>query len=357
MPSIREPRRGGRLLRALTLAGAALWLAAPLALVVVLTVQSRTVELTPARPVWATVEANAGQVTEPIDVVLEWQAVSPVVAPAWSGTVQSVGVTAGSTLSSGQPVAVIDGVTRVGYHSQQPFYRPLTQGDGGQDAAALNTLLAQAGFDSGEGDRVTRSTLAGVRSFAAVLGVPNADELAAFDPSWLVYLPAPVVDVSTVNLVVGAPAPPAGTVIAELDDRLAAARLAASGGDDETERPALAAGEGQQLTVAGVELPLADDRENVADLVALRQLVADEAATVSGQLSRPAGDREWVVPAAAVVAGADGVTCVVSGTPDRLHSVGVVVVGGQLGRAIVTGDLTAGDRVSVKPAAELRRCE
>jgi hypothetical protein len=357
LPSSREPRRGGRALRALTLAGATLWIIAPLAFVVGLTVQARTIEVTPTRPVWATVEANAGQVTEPVDVVLEWQAVSPVVAPAWSGIVQSVGVTPGSMLSSGQSVAVIDGVTRVAHHSSQPFYRPLAQDDGGPDAAALNALLAQAGFASGEGDQVTRSTLVGVRSFAAVLGVPNADELAAFDPSWLVFLPAPVVDVSTVNLVVGAPAPPAGTVIAELDDRLASARLTASGADNESEGPAYAAREGQQLTVAGVGLALAEDRESVTDLVALRKLVADEATSVSGQLSRPAGDREWVVPAAAVVAGAEGGTCVVSGTQDRPHTVGVVVAGGQLGRAIVTGDLHAGDRVSVKPAAELRRCE
>jgi hypothetical protein len=339
------------------LAGAALWIVAPLALVIVLTAQSRSIELTPERAVWATVEANAGQVTEPVDVVLGWQAVSPVVAPFWSGIVQSVGVTAGSTLTSGQPVAVIDGVTRLAHHSQQPFFRPLTQGDSGQDAAALNTLLAQAGFDSSEGDRVTRSTLAGVRSLAGVLGVPNPAEVAAFDPAWLVFLPAPVVDVSTVNLVVGAPAPSAGTVIAELDDRLASAHLAASGGDDKTDRPTIAAGEAQQLTVAGVALELTDDRETVADLVALRALVADEATSVSGQLSRPTGDREWVVPAAAVVAGSNGDTCVVSGAQERPHTVGVVVVGGQLGRAIVTGELHAGDRVSVKPAAELRRCE
>ena len=121
MPITREPRRGSGTLRPLALLGAALWVCAPIALVVILTVQSRAVELSPARPVWATVEANDGQVSEPVDVVLEWQAVSPVVAPAWSGIVQSVAVTVSSTLTSGQPVAVIDGVTRLAQHSERPF--------------------------------------------------------------------------------------------------------------------------------------------------------------------------------------------------------------------------------------------
>ena len=174
-----------------------------------------------------------------------------------------------------------------------PFYRPLAVGDTGPDAAELNALLAAQGLEHTPGDRVTRATLGGVRSFATSLGLPATSPLRAFDPAWIVYLSSAQVDVRSVDLVIGAPAPAPGTVIAELDERLASASLVSAG----EASGSVAAQAGQSLSVAGHELALAEDRQHVSDLSQLRELVADDAGSVAGRLSAtPDRTSGWYQP-------------------------------------------------------------
>lgn len=344
--------------------GTSLWILAPVAVVVLLSMRASSLELAPAVPVWVPVEVNAGQVSEPVDVALDWVAVSPVVAPAWNGVVQLVGVRKGAALASGDVVAVVDGVSRIAWASTQPFYRGLGSDDSGTDAAALNLLLAARGLAHDEGDTVSWNSVSGIAELAGQLGVRDADEVDTFDPAWIVFLPTDGATVSTVDLVPGAPAPAAGTTIAELDDRLSAAHLTQvapheSSPDEDApvvHGPPLVANPEQQLTVAAETIALQDDRQTVAvgALPALLPLASSGAESVRGQLSRPAAAQEWVVPAAAIVAGGEGRTCVVTGP--RPKGVEVHVVGSEPGRAIVTGALSATAVVAVRPEAGLRSC-
>jgi hypothetical protein len=346
--------------------GAALWIAAPIAVVALLSGRAGSLELAPAVPVWAPVEANVGQVSEPVDVALDWRAVPPVVAPAWGGVVQAVGIREGAALASGDTVAVIDGVSRLAWATAQPFYRPLGIDDTGPDAAALNLLLGERGLAHDEGDSVGWETITGIAGLAAQLGVPGADDVESFDPAWIVFLPVAGAAVTTIDLVLGAPAPVAGTTIAELDDQLAAARLAEVGPHESSpeedgpvqHNPPVVARPEQELRVAGAPIALQDDRQSVApeSLPSLLPLASVGAESVRGQLSRPAAPREWVVPAAAIVAGGAGRTCVVTGAGARPTGVEVRVVGSEPGRAIVTGALSAADLVAVRPEAGLRSC-
>jgi hypothetical protein len=355
--------------RTLIVIGCVAWMLAPAGIVTALSLRASAIQLAPAVTVWAPVEANAGQLSEPVDLTLTWQQLPPLVAPAWQGTVQAVGLVPGSRLESGQVIAVVDGISRIGWASGRPFYRPLGIGDVGADAAELNAMLAGMGLTAGDGDEVTYATRSGIRELAVSIGVPDGHWATQFEPGWIVYLPAASVDVGAVELVVGAPAPGAGGTLGELDARLASAVLTvpgadgvSAGGEDDgggEPRHPVVADPGEVLMLAGSELELTPelDRVSSAALDAASALVADGAETVGARLSRPPGRAEWVVPAAAVFAGSEGRACVVSGTDDHPVIVPVTAMGSELGRAIVAGDLTSDDRVAVRPAAELRRCE
>jgi hypothetical protein len=354
---------------ALVVVGCIAWILAPAAIVAALTARAGSIELAHDVTVWVDVEENTGQLSRPIELQLTWQHVTPLVAPAWQGTVQAVGLAAGASFANGGVAAVIDGVSRIGWASTRPFYRPLALEDSGSDVSDLNAMLAGMGLDADSGDEVGYSTLAGIREFAASIGVVDARWVEQFDPGWVVFLPAATVNVGEVDLAVGGPAPQAGGTLAQLDARLASAVLVrpGSGGDggDEDEEAAdqepghpLTADPGDLLSLAGETLELAADRDRVADaaLDATSRLVADEAATVGARLVRPAEPDEWVVPAAAIVAATYGGTCVISGTEAHPVPVPVTVVGSDLGRAVVTGELGTGVRVIVRPEAGVRRC-
>lgn len=338
--------------------GAVLWVLAPLALVGLLTMRAGSAQLAPEVTVWAPVEANTGDVGEPVDIVLEWQPAPPIVAPAWAGVVQSSDLRDGATIASGDVVAIVDGIARLAWATPQPFHRPLQLRDEGPDVAMLEAVLAARGLPVSGTTVFDRTTRDGVRALAQQLGVPGADRVEAFDPAWLVFLPADGAQVASASLTVGAPAPAPGTTIGELADRLAGAWLAdPASPDDAPVRTTARAG--QVLTVADTQLELTPELDAITadSLPHLVGAAAADATRVGARLLADASDGQWVVPSAAVFAVEDGRTCVLVGDRAGGRPVEVAVVGGNVGTAIVDAPLNERDRVAISPAAGTRRCD
>lgn len=374
----REARTERRMswLTALGLVGVLVWVAVPIALFTLLTTQQRSTPITPKVDVWAPVTANDAPTRNGVTVQITWASGEEVFAPAWSGLVESVDVALGQTLESGQTVAIVGGIQRVAVHTERPFARPLTAGDGGADVAALNTFLSSRGFSHGDGDRFTWATRVGVSTLAKSIGVPGAEQVAQFEPSWFVYLPAAKVTVTDITLRIGAPAPAAGEMIVKGEQRIVSARLIEVTADltsteptnaPSTEPPSedhsaqaapVTAGEGETLIIGGQTLNLAESRDAIdsTSLPSLRSLVEAASATVAGMLERPPTPGQWTVPSAAILAGSNGQMCVVVNRPTQPVVTRVDIAGQGVGLTVVSADLDAGDKVLVSPDAEKYAC-
>jgi peptidoglycan hydrolase-like protein with peptidoglycan-binding domain len=321
-----------------------------------------------------TVRANTADSTRDVVLALEWHAASSVAAPEWSGLVQSVQVTPGAPLNSGDVFARVGGVDRVACATTYPMEGPVEVGARGQDVSTLQECLESAGYDvaadKGSYGQATRDAVA---ALTAKTGA-DSGKGQVFDAAWLVFLPEDGYLQQTVDLLVGAPAPQAGSVIATSAAELTRAALtdaayadnaliyAPAEGEEASasgmpEAEPLTAGTDDVLRLAGTEIALDDARDQVAEeaLPKLRSLVEIGAVAVEAVLARPPGAGELVIPAAAVVAAENGTVCVLR-VEDGLEPVRVEVLGDVDGGAVVRAELKVGDKVRVDPAPEDRRC-
>jgi hypothetical protein len=346
--------------------GVAAWIAAPIAGVFVLSSQATTAALEPALVTWVPVENNSGAVSRPVSVHVAWADTTPLVAPSWTGVVQRTFVRSGSGITSGDPIAIIDGIKRLAIHTNEPFYRTLTVGDHGGDVAAFNRMLIDLGFEADNDDQFTYMTQAGLRAFAKSIGVPAARDVTSFDPSWVVFLAQRSVNIETFQMLVGAPAPSVGTEIAEVEPSISSARLVERSDltaneegeiDENLLNPAIAEPE-ESLSVAGEKVNLHKDRESVApkSLLILRELLQVRTPLIDGQLSAPAEAGEWAVPAASVITGPDGGHCLAVRTLEGHRTIPAQVEGNINSVAIVQADLMKTDYVAVRPPTEMRQC-
>lgn len=165
-------------------------------------------------PVVVDAELVAPERAAPVSVEVVLGATRTVTAPNWIGIVTAVSLEPGASVTTGDVIAAIDGVGRVAAYTSTPFYRTLERNARGPDVQALSNLLVRLGFLTSEtpvfGNGMTRA----VRALAASLGVPDSERIVAFDPAWVVYIPAESMEVAEVRLVEGSPAPPVGEVIA-----------------------------------------------------------------------------------------------------------------------------------------------
>jgi len=107
--------------------GALIWTATPVAGLVWIASQNRNAAFVAVDPAWVPVAAATDEISRTVDLGLAWRKPDELIAPAWTGTVQQVFVTAGAVVSSGTPVARIDGVDRLAWGSPGVFYRPLAR--------------------------------------------------------------------------------------------------------------------------------------------------------------------------------------------------------------------------------------
>lgn len=358
-----------------------MWLLAPAGAFAYLTAASSEARLAEHATVWSPIRANSGDVRERVGIALTWSSGTPVVAPAWEGLVESVKVAPGTPLNDGDVVAEISGITRRAFAASAALYRPLAADDRGSDVAALRSWLSARGYAATPGERVDWSTLLAIRKYASDVGVPGVVD--AFEPGWVVWLPASAIQVAEVALTPGAPAPPPGEQIITPARALSAATLTSDttatatraegpGADAEPGSPQaaddagvpsgdrLTAAPNQHLVVGNTKLELAEDRASLtpAGLAALTQLVSPDAQKVVGALTAPAEKGQFTVPADAVYTNANGQSCVTTrtrgGEPRPLR---VAIVSQSIASLVITGELSTTDQVAVAPEAKDRRCE
>lgn len=283
-------------------------LVGPLAVVTVLRIRGdsptsvdEAVELTAVAQVVTVQASTAGILT------VEWAASPALLAGPWSGIVTRVSIAPGDELSEGDPVAVIDGATRIAAATAHPFYRPLPSGVRGDDVAELQDLLRRIGVlgDDVETGRMDRPTMTAVRSLAALLGVPQANT-SIFDPSWVAWMPHSPVQIATTTLSVGQVAPTVGAVIAETPSVPTSAAL-------DAKSAAVASETGDVVVIVDPEtsIPVRVDRLSgeVLDQDQLSRLgdaVAVGATEIDVTVSEPDGSRVVSAPGAALVRSADG---------------------------------------------------
>ena len=357
-------RRRSRVAGTGLVVGLVLW---TLAALVTLIVSARQTPPDLARPpghVVAPVRAGSEVSVADVGLQLEWSAPVDILAPAWSGVVTAVEVTAGQLIRDGQPIAVVDRVQRFGFSTNEPFSRPLGDGDSGADAGQLNALLARLGDEHGDGNAVTAATVRGIEAYARRIGAAPTD---VFDPSWVVYLPSAELTISTVAVHVSAPAPGAGTPLftsvptlvgASVVRAAALDHLVVPGGDAATStatatRPGaadlVAVPDGAELRFGDLTLSVDASGTAVdpAGLVSLAGRVPAGTAQERASIVRPSDRRDVFVPAGAVRLGASGAACVVTVVKSSDRVVPVEVIASLPNQIAVRGSLHPTDRVRV----------
>lgn len=291
---------------------------------------------------------------ERIGVVVtpEWTEPPALYAPAWVGTVGRVDIRADAELRSGDSLGSIDGVTRLAIATPEPFYRPLRLGDRGPDVVWLHDVLTRLGYLGArppDASVVSATTVTAVRALAAALHVVG--EVDTFDPGWFVWLPDEPYQVSTVALKAGAPAPPAGSVVAAGRMLLTGVGLART----EDGPLALQPDVGYLLSLADVEVPVDPVTTSVAgnDLPVLQGVLTPDLATAAGTISRAAPLAVWPIPTAAVMAGSDGRLCLWISGPDGFEAIPVTVLAARAGVTFVRPPAADGTKVLQNPAEVL----
>lgn len=286
-----------------------------------------------AHPVGYPVQTGPDAGTAGAVATLTWNQGLSLRAPAWSGLVLSVEAEAGQTLTTGTPVAVVDGVTRVAMASPTPFYRPLSRGDRGPDVAMLRTAIAAVvPGDYGTGDAFDVRLQAGVGALCERLGC--GARTAVFDPGWFVYLPADTVTVGEVHLSPASPAPLAGEEIITAAAVLSGLTVGPGSGTDALASSRFpTSGEGYEFVARSTAVALAADFTGTGSLEDLARAVGQGTASVTGSVRLIQPRQASSVAAAALVTGATGRVCVYpyGVDPSQLTPVPVTVVGGEPG--------------------------
>lgn len=265
-----------------------------------------------------------------------------VTAPAWQGgVVTRVDVTPGAPVSTGMPLLAIDGVTRIAAATPSPFYRALAVGDKGEDVKSLESALGAMGLFRGTANQAYDEATAGaVKKLEKRIGVPG-EPTGAFDPLWMVWLPAEGLEAQTVNAAVNQAAPAQGTPIFSTAPSVENIAIAGKTGSLDFQSGAYILGQ------SGADVATIRSESDV-NLDLIGKLTAQDESGSAGGSGAPAASRTYAVslrretavtllsvPSSAVMTGRDGsVTCVYgkNGPEDATYrAMQVTVVGGSLG--------------------------
>ncbi|MGL4340595.1 MAG: peptidoglycan-binding domain-containing protein [Rhodoglobus sp.] len=350
----------------------------PLAGIALLSWWDSTNKLSTAEPVWVHPLPADGEIRSNADVVLTWSVVPPLLAPNWAGLVTAVPQISDAGISSGDPVATVDGVVRLAIRTEAPFFRALSLDDSGADVTMLNGFLTQRGLDARADDYFGYATLNGVRQFAASIGVPNAGTVGSFDPSWLVYLPEGAEKVPGVKITIdlGGPAPAAGTEVVDNTLRLVSGVLtepgavitetAGAAADIDVTRPVTpfipesaktVLPDGAVVQYAGAAIAVDGSSALTADAsAALARVIPPGTAAIKAVTLTQAQSGSVLVPSAAVFASPAGKLCVIRRSAGGVGSSAVDILSNSAGKSIIVGTVAPDDEVLVSPPAGQRQC-
>lgn len=229
----------------------------------------------------------------------------PVLATGLAGTVTAIAVEPGSTVVSGTALYSVDGVQVRAYRSESPLFRPLAPGAKGSEVTQLQVFLSEVLPENrvepdGSFGQATKDL---VLAYERAIGV--AQPTGTFSPEWLAWLPAPEFVVEHVGLAVGAPAPGVGAEALRSAVDLMSITLEGADGDQPDGGYVFAA-LGREVTLDRVdgawEAPDANAARELLDEVA----AADGVARVEGRVRLASPLPGQAVPAAALIASADG---------------------------------------------------
>jgi hypothetical protein len=257
---------------------------------------------------------------------LTWTPGPAVLSPRSGGTVQEVLLSPGSTLGTGTAVAVVDGVTMIGYVSPRPLYRALELGADGADVSIAEDLLVGLGHLASDRNR-TRVDATLVQAIRRLNKAADRQS-DVLDPDLLAWAGTEPFAVAKLLIKAGGQFPGLGEPIAEGPMKLAGMTLA-----DEDGKPlALDDLSGQVLVVQEQDLTFEGASLDQPSEGRLAALLPDGPAQLNAVLRLAEPIRLVAVPAGAIVTDHDGGACVVS-TDGRI--VAVVVVDGEPGRAYI----------------------
>lgn len=277
-----------------------------------------------------------------VSVVGAWGEPVIVTAPMWFGTVTRVAVAAGDMVMSGDVVARVDAVDRVGVVLSDPFWRELRRRDTGADVVMLQVLLFEAGFYQDAHDGVFgRELESAVKAWSGSIGVVKPD--GSFDPGWVVWLPAEPFEVAEVVLERGSPAPGVGSQILVGPTPLDSVELLDRDGRRFD-------GEGEWVLLIGdVEVPVVNGSIDAEGLRTLGDILNVEQPS-AGRVVRAEPVKALVIPATAVVSSASGGLCVFVPDGDGFTATPVELSGGRVATVNVVAGLESGDEVLANPS-------
>ena len=342
--------------RAATLALLAL-LAVPLAVLAVLRLGSSDTlagVTFDTSPVLATGTAREVLDAKPVSVALTWQKGAELAAPSWSGMVTGVSAKPGRPLKSGDTIATVDGIERVAFASDTPFYRPISSGMRGSDVATLHQMLHALGLlDSvpSNPDVANFTTTQAIRAFETQIGIDEPS--GTFDPGWVVWLPANPFPLGSLGLAVGHPAPPAGTSIGAAVPVLLGATATSNDPAGLSLDPSVA----WVLAVGGKTFRIDPGTASVTkdDLTALAAVAPPDAQTTTGAIQRAQALHAVAIPSTAVMSGAAGQLCVWLPAGGVYTARAVTLSGAQAGVTNVTTGLQPGEQLLVNPGDVLKQ--
>lgn len=363
------------LVGALGVIGLTLWVALPVAGFFWLAQTAAQKPLEEAQRVWVHPVAAEGELKTEVGIGIEWAQSPSLLAPAWSGTVQTTAIGPGSPIGHGTEVATIDGLRRLAWQTAVPFSKTLAVGDRGTEVSQLTAALRSLGFDAPQSDRFSWSTLVSVREYAKAIGETRPDLITEFDPAWVIFLRAPTV-AGTVELVPGAVAPAQGEVIAEGDRVIAKAvfigvdqveTLNEEGSSEATleqlapssARVSIPVEETVSIAGAGLEV-VGEDRSEVgpSSFQTLKEAVAADVRGTVATRGITAPEGTWRIPSAGVYLDPGGVTCsLVREADGKERTVRADVVASAESDVVVRSEMKVTDEVALYVVTSEESCE
>ncbi|MFK4806163.1 hypothetical protein ACI3KX_09860 [Microbacterium sp. ZW CA_36] len=282
-----------------------------------------------------------------VTVAVSWAEGVAVLAPAWDGVVTEVAVRPGDTIVNGSNIVRIDGIWRIAASTPSPLFRPVSSDSSSDEIAAVTALLRSLGYRSSS--KWSWETVAGIRAFAKDRGVPGHATVEAFEPSWVVWLPAGSLTLSEVGLAPGQSAPSLGEQIAQGTGHISALDVTSTDGIPLPD-PAEATWELRSGDASAAYLgPRMSGVDDVADFSA--RFADTKPEELTGVVRRVEAIEAWSVPSSALFVDADGTTCVfVRGASEGDPAPRTVTVAGAaVGQARITAGLWPEDAVLVNP--------
>lgn len=291
--------------------------------------------------------------SEDVELTLTWADGPQLLSPGWAGIITQVAITPGQVLTSGENVVQVDGVWRIAAHTDRPFYAPVSPDSHPGEIQRLNAMLASLSLSAGSGQEWTRDTSRGVHQLGERIGFPLEGTVSLFDPAWVVWLPAPSVTLSLVDIRAGMAAPSQGEGIAETTPVLASITPAVKDG---VVLPDPGDGTDWVYRLGDAEIPYTGgaqtDAQQIAPMAAT--LAASKPETAQTVLLRRTPFVGWEVPTAAVYVDAHETTCVfIADASSDYAAQPVEIASGAVGVTRVRGELPETAALLANPAEVL----